>query len=78
MATTLELPLKSTRFMSEAEVRAEAARFGIAPDDDVDALRRSLRDELARRWRDENRDTIAAMNAWVEKNGLPLEKLRCW
>lgn len=27
-------------------------------------------------WLEENREAIAASNAWVEKNGLPLEKYR--
>jgi antitoxin CcdA len=76
MASTLDLPLKSTRQMSDSEVRTEAARFGVAHDDDLESLRAALKRELDRRWREENRAWAEAVNLWVEKNGLPLEKYR--
>ncbi|WP_081793112.1 type II toxin-antitoxin system CcdA family antitoxin [Sphingomonas sp. RIT328] len=78
MAQTLELSAKSTRDMSAREIRAEAARFGISPNDDIEVLRAALKTELERRWQEENRDTIAAWNRWIEINGLPLERYRCW
>ena len=62
--------------MSAAEVRAEAARFGLPPDDDVEVLRRTLKAELDRRWQVINAEGIAAFNRWFEKNGLPFEDLR--
>lgn len=76
MASTLDLPLKSTRDMNDSEVRAEAARFGVAHDDDVVALRAALKRELDHRWREDNREWAEAVNCWVEQNGLPLEKYR--
>jgi antitoxin CcdA len=76
MASTLDLPAKSTRRMIESEVRAEAARFGVAHDDDLETLRAALKRELDRRWQEDNRDWAEAVNRWVEKNGLPLEKYR--
>jgi antitoxin CcdA len=29
-------------------------------------------------WQDENREAIQECNAWVEKNGLPLERYRAF
>ena len=78
MASTLDLPLKSTRDMSDSEVRAEAARFGVGHDDDVVALRAALKRELDHRWREEQREAAEGWNRWLGKNGLPLEKYRCW
>jgi antitoxin CcdA len=78
MANTLDLPTKGTRHMDEGELCAEAERFGIEAGDDVEELRRALKAELERRWREENREAIRSINAWVEKNGLPLEKYRVW
>lgn len=62
--------------MTAEEVRAEARRFGLAERTDVEDLRAALKTGLERRWLTENNDSIAAHNAWVEKNGLPLEKYR--
>lgn len=39
-------------------------------------LTRAERDGIASRWQEENRDAIDGSNAWVAKNGLPLEKYR--
>jgi antitoxin CcdA len=41
-----------------------------------DALRTAARKARDAQWAEENRDWIAANNAWVEKNGLPLAKYR--
>lgn len=41
-----------------------------------EGLRRALRRAHADRWRRENADAIRAANAWVEANGLPLERYR--
>jgi antitoxin CcdA len=40
------------------------------------AIRAATKVEQDRRWQEENRELIEANNAWVEKNGLPLEKYR--
>ena len=78
MASVLELPEKSTRRMNEAEVRAEATRFGVSQQENLALLRAALSAELGWRWAEENREAIQAMNKWVEENGLPLEKYRLW
>lgn len=41
-----------------------------------DGLRREVAQERGRRWLEENKEGIAASNAYVEKYGLPLEKYR--
>lgn len=41
-----------------------------------DGLRREVALEQGRRWQEENKEGIAASNAYVEKHGLPLEKYR--
>ncbi len=41
-----------------------------------EALRNAAKSTKELRWREENREWIAASNAWVEENGLPLDGLR--
>lgn len=78
MASTLDLPTKSTRQMNDGEIRAEARKWGIGTDGDINALRRALKAELDRRWKEQNRESIEGWNRWIEKNGLPLAKYRVW
>ncbi len=53
----------------------EAKRLGI----DLDGLsEKEARRAVRKAWQDENRDAIHAWNAWVEKNGLPLERYRAF
>jgi antitoxin CcdA len=71
-------PVESTEVALPARLLAEARALGI----DVDAacvkgLSESVRKtEQARQWAEENQEAIAAHNAWVEENGLPLERYR--
>lgn len=62
--------------MSEAEVRAEAVRFGVPQQDDLVALRKTLSAELGRRWAEENQGAIEAFTEWYEREGDPLAGLR--
>ena len=41
-----------------------------------DALRRAVKAEEERRWKEENREWIENYNRWIEENGLPLGDLR--
>ena len=53
----------------------EAARL------QVDIAGRSedqVRHAVREAWIEENREAIASCNAWVEKNGLPLERYRAF
>lgn len=40
------------------------------------ALREASRAELARQWRDNNREWSDSVNRWIEERGLPLERYR--
>jgi len=40
------------------------------------SLRDAVRKQKAAQWLEENRAAREGYNAWVEKNGLPLEKYR--
>ncbi|NYS26835.1 type II toxin-antitoxin system CcdA family antitoxin [Rhodobacteraceae bacterium 2376] len=40
------------------------------------SLREAVRKEKAARWLEENRAALDGYNAWIEQNGLPLEKYR--
>lgn len=39
-------------------------------------LEQAVKQARAERWLEENREALDSYNAWVEKNGLPLEKYR--
>lgn len=40
------------------------------------SLRDAVRKEKSARWLEENRAALDGYNAWIEQNGLPLEKYR--
>ena len=40
-----------------------------------EALRRAVKAEQERRWKEEHREQIAAYNRWIEENGIPLSDL---
>lgn len=40
------------------------------------SIERTGLSEEGRKWREENAEAIKAWNAWVDENGLPLEKYR--
>ncbi|MBR0656501.1 type II toxin-antitoxin system CcdA family antitoxin [Plastoroseomonas arctica] len=65
--------------MAEAQAPfvAEARSLGLDPERIAEAaLRTAVSDEKARRWAEENREAIAAHNAWVEEHGVILAKYR--
>ena len=37
-----------------------------------------VRSAIRKAWNEENREAIEAWNAWVEKNGIPLERYRAF
>jgi antitoxin CcdA len=39
-------------------------------------IENAVREEKARRWKEENKGAIEGWNKWVEENGLPLAKYR--
>jgi antitoxin CcdA len=40
------------------------------------SLRDAVRKQKAAKWLEENREALQGYNAWIEQNGLPLEKYR--
>ena len=62
---------------SQLPYLAEARSLGLDPQRIASAaLAKAVGDEKARRWAEENREAIAAHNAWIEAHGLPLAHLR--
>ncbi len=70
-------PKRATNLSLNAKVLEAARELGMNLSQTVDVL---LADEVRRRywalWNDENRDAVAAYNARVESEGLPLAKHR--
>jgi antitoxin CcdA len=70
-------PRKPTNLSLPAAMIEEARALGINLSRAAEeGLAKHLKAEKERRWQEENREAIDAANAWVEKNGLPLEKHR--
>jgi antitoxin CcdA len=68
------VPMGDTRpVLIDSALAAEARALGIDPAGMAEgALRAAMRDA----WRRENAGAIAAYNAWVAENGLPLAEYR--
>lgn len=61
----------------DEELAAAADSLGLDLSGVVDrALAAEVKGERVRQWKAENRDAIQAWNAWMDKNGLPLERHR--
>ena len=70
-------PKRPMNLSLSADVLASAKDLQINVSQVCDAyLREFVRQELARRWRDEHTDFIAAYNATLEAEGLPLDEWR--
>ena len=68
---------KPTNVSLDTGLVGEAKRLGINVSRACEqGLAAEINGENARRWRAENVEAIAASNAFVEKNGLPLAGLR--
>lgn len=77
MNIPLKRPRKSTNLSLAADLVEEAKALDINLSRACEAgLEAALKQERKRRWQEENRDAAEAWNAWVEKNGLPLERYR--
>ena len=77
-SVTLAKPSKrATNVSLSVAVLEDAKALGINVSQVCEAsLRSYVRDEQARRWKQEHQDFIAAYNASVEKDGLPLDEWR--
>lgn len=68
---------KATNLSLDVALVAEARALGINLSRTCeDALAKQIAAERGRRWQEENKEAIAAWNAWAENNELPLEKYR--
>lgn len=77
MPGPLVVPKKATNITLSADVLNEAKSLGINISQACDQfLRELVRREQERRWQADNAEFIAAYNAAVERDGLPLESWR--
>lgn len=66
-----------TRRMTRGDLLKAAAFFGIDPAGlETEILRAEVKKVGDARWADENREAMEQWNAWVEKNGAPLDRYR--
>jgi antitoxin CcdA len=76
-AKTAKPTKRATNLTLSVDVLDAAKRLDINISQACDAhLRALVRDTQARRWREEHADFIAAYNATVESEGLPLDEWR--
>jgi antitoxin CcdA len=77
MAPIVSTPKKATNITLSSDVLNEAKALGINISQACDQfLRELVRKEQGRRWQAENAEFIAAYNAGVERDGLPLDAWR--
>lgn len=77
MSTSVVSPKKATNITLSVDVLNEAKALGINLSQACDQfLRELVRQEQERRWQTENAEFIAAYNAGVERDGLPLDAWR--
>ncbi len=68
---------KPTNLSLDAHLIAEAKNLDINISRIAeDGIAKAVAEEKARLWKIENREAIQSLNAYVEENGLPLEKFR--
>lgn len=70
-------PRRPTNLSLDAARVAEARDMGLNLSQLANAaLRKAVQAERDRRWQVDNAALIAAKDAWIGKNGLPLERYR--
>ena len=68
---------KPTNLTLDASLLADARSFGVNLSQAAEAgLRRAVAEARAEAWRRENAAALASSNAWVEAQGLPLDRYR--
>jgi len=79
MSTSAATPKKATNITLSADVLNEAKALGINISQACDRfLRELVTREQERRWQADNAEFIAAYNAGVERDGLPLDEWRAF
>ena len=72
-----DAPKRATNLSLNSKVLDAAHELGMNVSQTVDALLAAeVRKHYWERWNDENKDAIAAYNARIEREGLPLAKYR--
>ena len=72
-----DAPKRATNLSLNSKVLDAARELGMNVSQTVDALLAAeVRKRYWERWNDENKDAIAAYNARIEREGLPLAKYR--
>lgn len=78
-AAPVAKPKRATNLTLSADVLAQAKALNINVSQACDTFLRALvRTEQAKRWREEHAGYIAAHNAALAKEGLPLEQWRAF
>lgn len=68
---------KSTNLTLDAQLVADAKAMGLNLSETAErAIAEAVRDEKARRWKEDNREAIEATNRYVARHGLPLARYR--
>lgn len=69
--------LRPTNVSLDATLVTEAKALGVSISQASNqGLEQAVKKARSERWLEENREALDSYNAWVEKNGLPLEKYR--
>jgi antitoxin CcdA len=77
MPPSVSIPKKATNITLSADVLSEAKALGINISQACDQfLRKLVTSEQERRWQADNAEFIAAYNADVARDGLPLDSWR--
>ncbi len=67
----------ATNVSLDAALVGEAKELGVSISQASNrGLQEAVKKARAERWLEENREALESSNAWVEANGLPLEKYR--
>ena len=73
MASPAPQPARRRLGDDRQRLYVDAAYYNVAT---VGRSEAEIREAVRAAWLEENRDAIESWNAWVEENGLPLERYR--
>lgn len=77
MSAGVKARTKPTNVSLDAALVEEAKALGVSISQASNrGLEEAVKKARADKWLEENREALDSYNAWVEKNGLPLEKHR--
>jgi antitoxin CcdA len=77
MMSTRQAKKRAVNLFVDVELLDEARRLNINISETLERRLRSLvRAEQEKRWREENRDAISSINAFIDRHGLLADRLR--